>query len=45
MMLRWQLHISAADHAAVQAASKALGISSGEFVRVAIQRMLDEQPN
>jgi hypothetical protein len=41
MMVRWQIHLEPENHAAVQMAAHALGISSAEFVRRAVRRELD----
>jgi hypothetical protein len=40
-MFRWQIHVTPAAHADVEVAAKRLGISSGEFVRRAIDHELD----
>jgi hypothetical protein len=44
MMLRIQYHQTQEQHGAVQTAAKRLGISSGEYVRRAIDRALELEP-
>jgi predicted DNA-binding protein len=41
-MLQFHTNLDPADHARLQAASKALGQSAAEFLRRALRRSLDE---